>query len=171
VVFDLLFLSRIFDEPEMQAKSSIDRLLKLISVAELYGLQDVALDILFRNKDRLGTRLDIEQAADWLVREQMNSTLTYEQYRTGAIPWDDVESTDAGLPELGVGQACLLSRRPQQVRAVPPRESEATTPRLRERDAFARAVYAELQRRGPSTLKSSSDARTIISPALVRRLD
>lgn len=158
VVFDLLFLSKSFDEPEMQTKSSIDRLLKLISVSELYGLQDVALDILFRNKDRLGARLDIEQAADWLVREEMNSTLTYEQYRTGAIQWGDVGGTHAGLPELDVGEVCLLSGRPPAVCPVPPPESEATTPRSQERDGFARAVYAELQRHEPSTLRSSSDA-------------
>jgi hypothetical protein len=131
----------------MQAKSSIDRLLKLISVAELYGLQDVALDILFRNKDRLGTRLDIEQAADWLVREEMNSTLTYEQYRMGAIQWGDVGSMDTGMPELDVGEVCLVGRRPQVVCAVATSESEATTPRLRERGAFAQAIFDTLETR------------------------
>jgi hypothetical protein len=53
VVFDMLFLSRVFDEPELQSGEEIDRLIKMIAVAELYGLQDVALDILFGNRYRL----------------------------------------------------------------------------------------------------------------------
>ena len=52
----------------------------MIAVAEIYGLQDIGLDILLCNKELLGQRLDIDEAANWLVREHAHSTLTYERY-------------------------------------------------------------------------------------------
>jgi FkbM family methyltransferase len=79
-VFDFLFLNDIFDNTGKQATASIDRLLKMIAVAEIYTLQDFGLDILFSNRDRLGGRFDVEQGADWLVRQRPATKLTYQQY-------------------------------------------------------------------------------------------
>jgi FkbM family methyltransferase len=76
--FDFLFL-RGFDGEYSTVE--IDRLLKMIAIAETYGLHDIGLSILFANEDRLGGRLDIEQGADWLVRERSDTTLTYREYR------------------------------------------------------------------------------------------
>jgi FkbM family methyltransferase len=79
-VFDFLFLGQEFEDKPLQNTLSIDRLIKMIATAELYGLQDIGLDILFSNRDRLGLRVDIEEAANWLVRERQDSTFTYSQY-------------------------------------------------------------------------------------------
>ena len=76
-VFDFLFL-RGFEQ--IDASTSIDRLLKIIAVAETYGLQDVGLEILLTHKNRLSKRLDVEQAADWLVRDRTDTKLTYREY-------------------------------------------------------------------------------------------
>jgi len=85
-VFDFLFLHESFDDAAQQKEISVDRLIKMIATAETYNLQDVGLDILFANQERLAQRLDVEQAADWLVREHEHSTLTYHQYRTRTVP-------------------------------------------------------------------------------------
>jgi hypothetical protein len=82
------------DDAAPQKEISVDRLIKMIAAAGTYGLHDVGLDILFANQDRLCRRFDIEEAAEWLVREHGHSTLTYHQYRTGTIPVIDA---------LGVG--------------------------------------------------------------------
>jgi FkbM family methyltransferase len=85
-IFDFLFLHESFDDAAQQKEISVDRLIKMIATAKTYGLQDVGLDILFVNQERLGRRFDVEEAADWLVREHGHSTLTYHQYFTGTIP-------------------------------------------------------------------------------------
>ena len=84
-VLDTLFLSAAYEQTEVQAQYEIDRLIKIVATAELYGLPDVALEILFSNKNRLGSRLDVEEAANWLVRERPDSDLTYRQYRSDLI--------------------------------------------------------------------------------------
>jgi len=86
-VFDMLFLGEIFDDSGLQREASVDALVKLICTAELYGLQDVGLDILLANQGRLSSRLDIEEAADWLVRENVATTLTYQQYISNSETW------------------------------------------------------------------------------------
>jgi hypothetical protein len=63
-----------FDEAGLKSAVSVDRLLKMIATAELYGLQDVGLDILFSYRDILGQRFDVEEAADWLMREASEQT-------------------------------------------------------------------------------------------------
>jgi FkbM family methyltransferase len=84
-VLDMLFFSPIFDSYKLQEEANPDRLLKLIATAELYGLPDVALDVLFANQYRLSHRIDIEEAANLLIREQPESTLTYQRYRRDLI--------------------------------------------------------------------------------------
>ncbi len=81
-VFDILFLQSIFENSGQQAEIDIDRLVKMIAVAEIYGLQDISLDILFGNRKRLGDRLDVDEAADWLVRESVGTRLTYREYHS-----------------------------------------------------------------------------------------
>jgi FkbM family methyltransferase len=78
-IFDFLFLNSEFDAGP---PSQPDRLLKMIAVAEIYALHDVALDLLLRTDSTLGARLDIEEAANWLVRSSPAARLTYAQYRT-----------------------------------------------------------------------------------------
>ena len=85
-IFDFLFLHESFDDGAQQKEIGVDRLIKMIATAETYNLHDVGLDILFANQERLGRRFDVEEAADWLVREHEHSTLTYHQYRTRTIP-------------------------------------------------------------------------------------
>ncbi len=75
--FDFLFLRGFEGE---HSEVDVDRLLKMIAIAETYGLQDVGLSILFAKKDCLSGRFDVEQGADWLVRERADSTLTYREY-------------------------------------------------------------------------------------------
>jgi FkbM family methyltransferase len=87
VVLDILFLNAMFDEAGLKSGVSVDRLLKMIATAELYGLQDVGLDILFSNRDILGRRFDVDEAADWLMRERVGTNLTYRQYRCNSITW------------------------------------------------------------------------------------
>lgn len=79
-VHDFLFLRDDFEKAEKQKDAGVDRLLKMIAVAEIHGLQDVGLDLLFNNRDALRARLDIDEAANWLVRDSKESTLTYEAY-------------------------------------------------------------------------------------------
>lgn len=97
-VFDFLFLNHIFGDPAerlaasaRQSVADIDRLLKMIAVAEVYGLQDVGLELLLTNRTKLGSRLDVEEAANWLVRHEPCSKLTYQQYLTG------IDSNDAAV--------------------------------------------------------------------------
>jgi len=66
VVFDFLLLHDDFEHEAGQKQRSIDKLIKMIAVAEIYSLKDVGLDILFANQDRLQSRLDVDEAADWL---------------------------------------------------------------------------------------------------------
>jgi FkbM family methyltransferase len=90
-VCDCLFLGAVFEAVAMQAKCSVNRLLKMIAVAELYGLQDISLGILFDNRRLLADRLDVEQACGWLMREHPHQTLGYRDYAEGrinAIPLD-----------------------------------------------------------------------------------
>jgi hypothetical protein len=84
LAFDFLFLAETFDDAAKQAKAPIDRLLKMIAVAEIYALQDIGLDILLGNRERLGSRFDVEEGADWLIRRRPDSKLTYKQYLAGA---------------------------------------------------------------------------------------
>jgi FkbM family methyltransferase len=79
-VFDFLFLNDIFENTARQSAASPDRLLKMIAVAEIYGLQDIGLDILFGNRERLVNRFDVEEGADWLIRQHPDTKLTYRQY-------------------------------------------------------------------------------------------
>jgi FkbM family methyltransferase len=116
VIQDMLFLSPIFDEAITQDAVSVDvdGLLKMIATTELYGLQDVGLEILFANKDALGRRLDVEEAADWLVRERVATTLTYRQYRSNAIMWVDLptrEPTDVCYKAEGA-TTCVIPLEP-----------------------------------------------------------
>lgn len=78
--FDFLFLHNAFNEPATLGNQGIDRLLKMAAVAEIYGLQDVALDILFKNRNIVGGRIDIDEASNWLVRDTSASALTYREY-------------------------------------------------------------------------------------------
>jgi FkbM family methyltransferase len=80
-VFDFLFLREEFEEHNLRASVSIDRLIKMIATAELYGLQDIGLDVLLASRDRLGVRLDVDEAANWLVREKQESRFSYPQYQ------------------------------------------------------------------------------------------
>lgn len=84
-VCDSLFLRDLFDDISGQRTLGVDQLLKMIAVAELYGLQDISLDILLANRDRLASRLDIEEACGWLLREHPHQTFTYRQYAEGGI--------------------------------------------------------------------------------------
>lgn len=90
-VCDCLFLDNAFEDAATQATRSVNRLLKMIAIAELYGLQDISLAILFDNKSLLSDRLDVDEASGWLMREHPNQTFTYQQYiESGikAIPFD-----------------------------------------------------------------------------------
>lgn len=84
LIFDFLFLNDVFENATKQSAAGLDRLLKMISVAEIYGLQDVGLDILLANRERLGRRFDVEEGADWLLRERPDAKLTYKQYLAAA---------------------------------------------------------------------------------------
>jgi FkbM family methyltransferase len=86
-VLDVLFLAPIFNDRDRQRQAGIDALIKLICTAELYCLHDIALDVLFGNEGRLGDRLDVEEAANWLMRDDPASALTYQQYRICAPGW------------------------------------------------------------------------------------
>ena len=83
-IFDFLFLNEIFDDAAGQAEASVDRILKMIALTELYGLQDIGLDILLDHRERLSGRFDVEEGADWLIRERPAATLTYKQYLAAA---------------------------------------------------------------------------------------
>lgn len=76
--FDFLFLGPAFKATEHSL--GIDTLIKMIAVCELYGLHDVALSMLFTHRNQLGTRLDIDEAADCLVRDTPDSKMTYKAY-------------------------------------------------------------------------------------------
>jgi len=65
--FDLLFL-RGAGESEDLSSRSVDHLIKMAIIAELYALQDVAASIVARAAERLATRLDTEKAIA-LLRE------------------------------------------------------------------------------------------------------
>lgn len=59
--YDFLFL-RGFGESDDLNVHSLDRLIKMAIVAELYALQDIAADIVTRAADRLAARLDCAKA-------------------------------------------------------------------------------------------------------------
>lgn len=63
--FDFLFLRGIGEEDELSAHS-LDRLIKMAIVAELYGLQDVAANIVTRAAGRFAMRFDPERAVKLL---------------------------------------------------------------------------------------------------------
>lgn len=84
-VCDCLFLSSAFEDAAVQGSAGVDRLLKMIALAELYGLQDVSLSILLGNKARLAERLDVEEASGWLLREHPHQTFSYTDYAEGRI--------------------------------------------------------------------------------------
>jgi FkbM family methyltransferase len=88
-VFDFLFLSDVFENAAKQSSAGPDRLLKMIAVAEIYGLQDIGLDILLANRERLSGRFDVEQGMDWLIRQRPDSKLTYKQYLAGGQSADE----------------------------------------------------------------------------------
>ena len=69
-------------------EASVDRILKMIALTELYGLQDIGLDILLEHRERLSGRFDVEEGADWLIRERPGATLTYKQYLAAASSAD-----------------------------------------------------------------------------------
>ena len=92
MIFDFLFLNDVFENTSKQGATNIDRMLKMIAVAEIYSLQDIGLDILFANRERLGGRLDVEQGADWLIRDRAKSTLTYRRYLAAENSSADVET-------------------------------------------------------------------------------
>jgi len=90
-VCDCLFLSRAFDDAAMQAAGNVNRLLKMIAIAELYGLQDISLGLLLDNRSLVADRLDVEEACGWLMREHPHQTFSYKDYaenRINAIPLD-----------------------------------------------------------------------------------
>jgi FkbM family methyltransferase len=66
--FDFLFL-RGFGENDHLSCYSVDRLIKMIIVAELYALQDVAANLLARSASRLSLRFDVEKAIEFLRLE------------------------------------------------------------------------------------------------------
>ncbi len=84
-VCDCLFLGGAFEDAAMQATCSANRLLKMIAIAELYGLQDISLNILFDNRSLLADRLEVEEACDWLMREHPHQTFSYRDYSEGRI--------------------------------------------------------------------------------------
>ena len=84
-VCDCLFLSNAFEDVKVQQTYSANRLLKMMAVAELYGLQDIALDILVANRDRFANGLDVEEACSWLIREHPHQSVTYRQYTERGI--------------------------------------------------------------------------------------
>ncbi len=84
-VCDCLFLRDAFEDAAVQGTFGVDRLLKMIAVAELYGLQDISLSILLGNKDRIAGRLEVEEACGWLLREHPHQTFTYRQYSEDRI--------------------------------------------------------------------------------------
>lgn len=59
--YDFLFLRGFGDGDDLDAYS-LDRLIKMAIVAELYALQDIAADIVTRTADRFAARLDPEKA-------------------------------------------------------------------------------------------------------------
>lgn len=131
-VFDFLFLNDIFENTARQSAASPDRLLKMIAVAEIYGLQDIGLDILFGNRERLGNRFDVDHGADWLIRQRPDTKLTYQQYLAAM----NSPSSD-GFPEAKPGSGDFVP----QARFV---ELEALLAqkerRLAETDAELRAI-------------------------------
>ena len=118
-VFDFLFLNDIFADPIKQKQSEVDRLIKMIAVAEIYYLNDVALDILFANRERLGSRFDVDEGANWLVRQRGDAKLTYEQYLTIAKSYDGSEGL-VPKPSTAKGQfdemRTLLVKQKQLIR-------------------------------------------------------
>ena len=50
-------------------RPSVDQILKTMSIFELYGLSDMALDTAVACADELGQRLDVERAVDLLCRQ------------------------------------------------------------------------------------------------------
>jgi len=63
--FDFLFLRGFGEDDELSAHP-LDRLIKMAIIAELYGLQDVAANIVTRTAARLATRFDPKQALELL---------------------------------------------------------------------------------------------------------
>jgi FkbM family methyltransferase len=131
-VFDFLFLNDVFDNVAAQRNLSVDRLIKMIAAAETYGLQDVGLDILFSNKEALGRRLDVAEAANWLVREHPNSTLTYEEYRS--LPADSNNPASPDVCHAGriAEQDALLSQKEAALQAMRSSRSWRMTAPLRQ---------------------------------------
>jgi FkbM family methyltransferase len=68
--YDFLFLRGFGDSDDLEAHS-LDRLIKMAIVAELYALQDIAADIVTRSAHRLAARLDPEKAVA-LLRQEWN---------------------------------------------------------------------------------------------------
>jgi FkbM family methyltransferase len=104
-IFDFLFLGDIFEDAAKQAAASVDRLLKMIAVAEIYSLQDIGLDMLLANRERLGSRFDVEQGADWLLRQRPDAVLTYKQYLAAA----NSSGPDGFPPAAEAGAGVFLS--------------------------------------------------------------
>jgi FkbM family methyltransferase len=59
--YDFLFLRGFGNGDDLNAHS-LDRLIKMVVIAELYALQDIAADIVIRAADRLAGRFDPEKA-------------------------------------------------------------------------------------------------------------
>jgi FkbM family methyltransferase len=66
---NVLFCRDLIDETDHQqnyltpcSPVSVDQIIKMMTIYELYGLNDIALDTAERFADRLGTRLDVDQA-------------------------------------------------------------------------------------------------------------
>jgi len=72
--FDFLFL-RGFDANDDLSGHTLDRLIKMMIVAELYALQDVAADILQRASATLAQRFDVAEAME-LLRVSFGMTVT-----------------------------------------------------------------------------------------------
>ncbi len=92
LVCDCLFLSDAFKDAAVQGTCTVDRLLKMIAIAELYGLQDISLSILFDNRSLLANRLDVDEASGWLMREHPHQTFSYRDYAEDRIKAISFES-------------------------------------------------------------------------------
>jgi hypothetical protein len=54
--------------PKLPPKPSVDQILKTMSIYELHGLNDIAVDTAIKFSSELGQRLDVERAVDLLCR-------------------------------------------------------------------------------------------------------
>jgi FkbM family methyltransferase len=54
--------------PKLPPKPSVDQILKTMSIYELHGLNDIAVDTAVKFANELGQRLDVERAVDLLCR-------------------------------------------------------------------------------------------------------